>query len=410
MNCSIAKRNIEAVTDYILAGAKKSSDNKIGIELEYFLIDTTAKKTVGYYGEHGVKWLLEELLQFYTEKICDITGDLIGVHSSEGYVTLEPAAQVEFSAGPFSSIDEAKEAFVCFEKNVAEILKKAGRENFRLVNYGYNPFEKAENLSLIPKKRYEYMDAHFEKIGPWGRKMMRGSAATQISIDFSCEQDCIRKTRIASLLVPIISIICDNTPVFEACPSKHPMMRTEIWNKCDKERCGTVPNIFDDDFSLSNYAEHVMQTSAVLVPCSLQEWKSTEKTFSQVYKDTLMNDKDIEHALSMQFLDVRLKRFIEIRPADSMPLDAALSFAAFIKTVFYEEKCLMEIEDYLCELVKGLNAEEAIDEAKASLMNSGLKGRIYGKSAQSVCEDVISIALRHCSDGKDMLEQLEAKL
>ena len=58
-----------------------------------------------------------------------------------------------------------------------------------MVTAGYQPASKVETLSLIPKERYRFMDRYFEKIGPYGRQMMRGTAATQVSIDYFSEED-----------------------------------------------------------------------------------------------------------------------------------------------------------------------------------------------------------------------------
>ena len=54
---------------------------------------------------------------------------------------------------------------------------------------GYMPVGKAEDMELIPKDRYRFMDRYFRKFGPYGTCMMRGSASTQVSVDFRDEDD-----------------------------------------------------------------------------------------------------------------------------------------------------------------------------------------------------------------------------
>ena len=49
------------------------------------------------------------------------------------------------------------------------------------------------------------------------------------------------------------------------------------------------------------------------------------------------NETVIAHYLSMVFPFVRLKRFIEIRSADCMPLAWTLSYCALIKGLFYDK-------------------------------------------------------------------------
>ena len=53
-----------------------------------------------------------------------------------------------------------------------------------------------------------------------------------------------------------------------------------------------------------------------------------------------MTDDEVFHAMSMVFPDVRLKSYVEIRPADSMPIPYVLAYAALIKGLFYGKSSL----------------------------------------------------------------------
>ena len=97
--------------------------------------------------------------------------------------------------------------------------------------------------------------------------MMRGSASTQVSIDYSSAPDCLRKLRLAFALVPLFSLMCDNSPVFEGKPRSHELVRTEIWRHCDPDRCGLVPDVMDPSFDLRRYAAFLLDAPAILVPC-----------------------------------------------------------------------------------------------------------------------------------------------
>ena len=58
------------------------------------------------------------------------------------------------------------------------------------------------------------MNAYLGSVSPFGICMMRGSASTQISIDYTSAEDCLRKLRLAFSLTPLFSLICDNSPVY----------------------------------------------------------------------------------------------------------------------------------------------------------------------------------------------------
>ena len=75
--------------------------------------------------------------------------------------------------------------------------------------------------------------------------MMRGSASTQVSIDYTSTADCLRKLRLAFALVPMLSLMCDNAPVFEGKPrSISWCARTSgsMWTTID---AGLVPDVLD---------------------------------------------------------------------------------------------------------------------------------------------------------------------
>ena len=95
------------------------------------------------------------------------------------------------------------------------VLEPAGG---RVLTLGYHPSARAADMELIPKRRYRFMDLYFRGKGAFGTCMMRGSASTQVSIDYSSVPDCLRKLRLAFGLAPLFSLVCDNSPVFEGAP------------------------------------------------------------------------------------------------------------------------------------------------------------------------------------------------
>ena len=139
-------------------------------------------------------------------------GELIGCANEEASITLEPSSQIEISIAPFSEVARIEAAYEHFRAAIDPFLCAHGA---KLVNAGYHPTRKAEELTLIPKERYRLMDKHFADLGTLGLRMMRASASTQVSIDYTSEADAVRKMRIASALAPILGAIADNVAVYE---------------------------------------------------------------------------------------------------------------------------------------------------------------------------------------------------
>ncbi|WP_172135761.1 glutamate-cysteine ligase family protein [Adlercreutzia sp. ZJ473] len=378
------KDNIEAIVSFFESGVKDRAE-RLGIELEHTLLHRDGR-AVSYSEEHGTEWLLEQLSAHYTVETRDAEGDLLGVARGPQAVTIEPAAQVELSAGPFADLDDARACFEEFEERMARALEPT---DVRVLTLGYHPTARAASLELIPKRRYELMNRYLGAISPFGVRMMRGSASTQVSLDYTSAEDCLRKLRLAFALTPVLSLLCDNAPVFEGAPRPHELMRTEIWKFCDPDRCGVVPHVMEAGFTLEDYAAYILDAPAILSPDADADgqWRFDERTFGEIYAEVPMQQADVEHALSMFFTDVRLKTYIEIRPADAMPVPYVIAYAALIRGLFYSASGL----DALDELFAQVSADD-IACAKESLMEAGYEGAIYGRPAGDVVDDVMRIA------------------
>lgn len=379
---AVREENIRAIVSFFESGVERCSQ-RLGVELEHTLVHADGSP-VSYSEPHGVRWLLEDLKDVYPVATYDEEGDILGVARAGSAVTIEPASQVELSAGPFATLDDARRCFDAFERELSARLAPFG---IKALATGYHPSSKAADLELIPKRRYELMNAYLGAISPFGVCMMRGSASTQVSIDYSSVDDCLRKLRLAFAAVPIISLMCDNAPTFEGAPRTHRMVRTEIWQHCDPDRCGVVPGIMDPSFTLADYAAYILDTPAILVPGPDGTWVADARTFGEIYATRPMSKRDVEHALSMNFCDVRLKTYIEIRPADAMPVPYAIAYAALIKGLFYCEESLSALDRLFASIT-----EQMIEDAKLSLMERGYEGTVYGRSAAAMADELVAIA------------------
>ncbi len=378
------EQNIEALVAYFESGIKTADEyGALGIEHEHIIVHDDLTP-VSYSEEHGVAWLLGKLQETYPKTTRDMHGDLLGVRRRGEAVTLEPASQVELSAGPFTDLATAQLTFMNFEHRLYEILSPVHE---RALTLGYHPSSTAHDLELIPKRRYEFMNSYLGKREKYALCMMRGSASTQICIDYTSVDDCLRKMRIAFALVPLLSLICDNSPVFEGKPRPHKLMRTDIWNHVDKDRCGLIPGILDPHFSLRDLATYILDTPAILIPSASEQWRYSDATFGEIYANRAMTYQEIEHATSMFFTDVRLKTYIEIRPADAMPVPYIMAYAALIKGLFHNADALCAVENLL-----GCITEADFDDAKNALMQHGYDALVYGAPAAQLCDRIVVLA------------------
>lgn len=350
---SYEAQNRAAVVSYLQSGAKgDASLGSLGVEVEHFVVDARTSQAVPYEDPargFGVRDVLEQLACFYPEKSFGHDGDLIGLSSSEASLSLEPAAQLEISIAPFSSIAAIVEVYERFRSRVDPLLAQHG---CMLVCQGYHPTARALDLPLIPKQRYRYMNDYFHVLGTRAERMMRASASTQVSVDYRDEADAVRKMRVAQALAVVLASLADNAPVFEGSPAHGPLARMGVWRDVDDARCGTVPGLFDEGFGFETYADWLLGTCPIFVtrpaaddPMGPALRSVAGISAAEAYADAPMADADIEHLMSMFWPDVRLKRFVEIRPADSLPVERMAGYAALIKGLFYSEESLAAIEE-----------------------------------------------------------------
>lgn len=374
--------NVARIVEHFRAGAKSGS-KALGIELEHFCVDATGR-SLSYSEPGGVRDVLHALEADYPQTTIH-EGDLLGVARPGAAVTIEPAAQLELSAGPFEHLSDAAAAFDTFEADVTRALAPVGG---RVLTLGYDPSMRACDKELIPKARYTFMNRYLSDMSPWGPRMMRGSASTQVSIDYRDEADAVNKMRVASVLAPLFALLCDNAPTFEGAPRPHACMRTEIWKWCDPDRCGTVPGLFDEGFGFEDYAAYLLDVPAIVALDEAGEARCETRSFSEIYAERVMDDAEVLHAMSMVFPDVRLKSYVEIRPADAMPVAYVVSYAALVKGLFYCDQVL----DRLVHEIAGIG-EADIVAAKEAVMARGYAAEVYGRPVAEALDVLLQLAL-----------------
>lgn len=403
---AVRQENRQRVIEFFRSGVKDADDvGRLGIEVEHHVVadDGTPISYEPTQGYVGVRELLEHLSTWYPERAFNLEGDLLGLSGPEGSVTLEPSAQLEFSAAPYPGVAEVARAYGNFYERVRGFL---GERGAHLEAWGYHPSRKAQELTLIPKKRYGFMDAYFANIGSHGDRMMRASSSTQVSVDFKSEADAVRKMRVATVLAPVLAAIADNTYSYEAQANYVPIRRLQMWREVDNLRCGTVPHVFEEGFGFATYADWLLGTPPIFItrpaagdPDGPQMRPFFTEPASDAYADAPMSGEDVEHLISMFWPDVRLKRFVEIRPADSLPYEQMLGYASLVKGIFYSEDTLRAVEEEL-----GVDARAAasrgawplqthdVDDAIDQVQKRGFDGQLYGLSLAAWEERLFDLA------------------
>jgi glutamate--cysteine ligase len=327
---------IDAFKRYLLSFFKQNSKEvceKIGVELEHFLINQVTMSSYQYDEPGGQHALLKKLVHRGWRVLTEERGKLLGVAKDYHTITLEPGGQVEISLHTAKTVSEINKIY----QSVLGEIKPLLVENQVLISTGYHPKTKIKELPLLPKARYQMMYDYFSDRGIYSHNMMKGTASTQVSIDYHDEADFIKKFRVANFLSPFIARIFDATPIFEGEIYKGDNCRIMVWENTDIERSKLIEGSLDKTFNFEDYADYLLRVPPILVKIKGETVFTKDEKLVDLLERFDFNESDYEHLTSMVFPDVRVKKFIEIRMADALPYPYNMAVPALIKGIFYNQ-------------------------------------------------------------------------
>lgn len=376
----------ESFIDYFVHAAKKKAAPRLGVEIEHFILDRDSKKAAPYSGDRGVRQILARLMELYPEARILPDDDFFGFSIPDFTITIEPAAQLEISIAPMESIREIADIYRSFSKDLDAVLAPLG---YAACNVGCQPVSLVTELEQIPKRRYDLMNAHFQQTGTGGMEMMRGSASLQVSIDYYSQEDFRRKLQAAYYYGPLLKLLCDNSPSFQGKHLGTHLKRTDIWRRTDPDRCGILPGVFSPSYGFADYAAFLGN----MPPIFLKQGQAIQPTgfrrVSELFADKVLSEEEIAHVLSLTFPDVRVKQYLEIRFADSVPYPFIPAYCAVIKGLLYAEGGL----EYAQRKIRGGHmSEEDIHEAEDTLMVQGWDAKVYGRPVTELAKELLQLA------------------
>ena len=388
MNKSYENDTILSIADYVRQGEKHDGSHLLGIEVEHIIFDN-AERSIEYCsfdGKPGVCDIMAELAPLY--KSAEYSSDnnagkfIKKLVRSDIEVTFEPGGQLEAAMSPVSSVAEED---AIYSKFLSELENACTKFDCHVEYVGVRPDKCALEVQAMSTNRYAAMDARFRCIGTCGPIMMRNSAALQVSVDFSDEQDCAKKLRVATCIAPLIYFLFDNSPVFERAkvgaeassvsekdvPPR--MARYHIWRNTDSDRTGAIHSAFGD-FSYEKYACQAADIPIIYTHgnhANLADEELADKlnydyfygphTTREISHNKKLDPEEIEHVLSMGFYDARVKQFIELRACDCVPPKYAFAYIALVQGIFNNEDAL----NSTFEIFKNANEQDYINAGQA---------------------------------------------
>jgi glutamate--cysteine ligase len=285
-----------------------------------------------------------------------------------------------------------------------------------LLAMGFHPTARRDDVPWMPKGRYAVMRRYMPKKGKLGLDMMLRTCTVQVNLDFESEADMVRKFRTSLALQPVAAALFANSPFVEGKPSGYLSYRSHVWTDVDADRTGMLPFVFDPGFGFERYVDYVLDVPMYFVYRAGRYIDVAGQSFRDFLRGRLPGlpgeqptAADWNDHLTTAFPEVRLKRYLEMRGADSGPWRRLCALPALWVGLLYDGVAL----DAAAGLVADWTAAER-DFLRTAVPTHGLKTPFRGGTLRDIAVGVVEIARdglrrrgKHDGGGQDESHFLE---
>jgi len=397
--------NRAQLVSYLEAGAKPRDQWRIGTEHEKFAFLTDTLEPVPYDGPRSIRALLEGLRDRFGWTPVMEKDNIIGLAEPEtgGSISLEPGGQFELSGAALRTVFET-----CMEvhEHLAQVREVGDQLGIGFLGLGFSPLWTRAETPMMPKGRYRIMKDYMAQKGKLGRDMMFRSCTVQVNLDFASEADMVKKMRVSLALQPVATALFAASPFTEGKPNGYLSFRSEVWRDTDPDRTGMLPFTFDEGFGFERYVDYALDVPMYFVYRDGVYHNVAGESFRTFLDGRLPQlpgakptMRDWGDHLTTIFPEVRLKRYMEMRGADSGQWRRLCALPALWVGLLYDDAAL----NAAWQLVKDWSAEER-QTLRDAVPRQALHATIAGRPLRDVARDVLAIA----RDGLDARHRLGA--
>jgi glutamate--cysteine ligase len=337
--------------------------------------------------------------------LFDVTGG--------GAITLEPGGQFELSGATVETLHETSAELMAHLAQVQQVAQPLG---ISFLGMGMTPKWSRAEMPVMPKGRYRIMTAYMPKVGGHGLDMMYRTCTVQANLDFSSEADMVKKLRVGLALQPVATAMFANSPFTEGKPNGFLSFRSQIWLDTDPDRTGMLPWAFEPGMGFERWVDYALDVPMYFVKRGDRYIDAAGQSFRDLLAGKLpalpgerATLSDWANHLSSIFPEVRLKRYLEMRGADSGPWHRLPALPALWVGLLYDDRSL----DAAWDLAKPWSAEER-RQLREDVPRLGLKATIGGRTALDLARECLALARaglkrrnRRNADGGDETRYLE---
>jgi glutamate--cysteine ligase len=338
----------EDLLSYFESGCKPSSQYSIGTEHEKFVFHREILTRLPYDGAVGIQSILEGLCQLGWQPVYE-KDNPIALVRDKASVSLEPGGQLELSGAPLKTLHDTQHEF---QTHLDELKQVAKKIPFFLLNMGFDPITKREDVPWMPKERYALMRSYMPTRGNLGLDMMTRTATVQVNLDYSSELDMVKKMRVGMALQPLAVALFAYSSLKEGVDIGYQSYRSHVWEDTDPDRCGALDFVFDPAMGFERYVDYILDVPMYFIYRNGTYHNALGLSFKKLMEGKLdsfprlkAEVQDWEDHVTVAFPDVRLKKYIEMRGADTGPWGAVLAVPAFWVGLLYDAENLAYLHD-----------------------------------------------------------------
>jgi glutamate--cysteine ligase len=222
---------------------------------------------------------------------------------------------------------------------VVPLRAAAAAEGIDLLAVGLDPLNAEDGAPmLIQAKRYQRMAEYLSRRGPAGARMMRQTAAFQVSVDFDDEP--WLRWRVLNAAAPYVVAIFANSPIYAGERTGHQSARADLWRNLDPVRTG-IP--FDERAPVEAYLDFALAAPAILLPTLDGE----HRPFGEWLTRANLTPEEWQDHLTTLFPEVRPRGHLELRSPDAIAPQWYAAPLALTAGILYDSGALRAAADLL---------------------------------------------------------------
>ena len=381
------------LVDWIAQGVKPKSQFRIGTEHEKFAFMLEGHRPVPYEGPRGIRALLEGMQHLLGWQPIMEGLNIIGLAdvTGGGAISLEPGGQFELSGAQVETVHQTRSEVMA---HLAQVREVAAPLRIGFVGIGMTPDWSRADMPKMPKGRYKIMTAYMPKVGTLGLDMMYRTCTVQTNLDFSSEADMVKKLRVSIALQPVATALFANSPFTDGKPNGYLSFRSEIWRDTDNARAGMLPWAFESGMGFERWVDYALDVPMYFIKRGDDYIDLAGQSFRDLLAGKLSvvpgeraTISDWANHLSTIFPEVRLKRYLEMRGADSGSLPNLLALPALWAGILYDDVSL----DAAWDLVKEWSADDR-QSLRDAVPKLALAATVRSRSVREIAAEVLNLA------------------